>query len=191
MLKHSGTVTIESDRLILRRCKIEDAEHMFNNWLTDSDVLKFAPFKTYNTVAEAFARVNYVLNKYHENHYYEWIIELKSTGDVIGTISATDVDDRIGCCEIGYLLGKAWWNQGYATEALAILLDFLFYTVGFQRITARHDAGNPASGRVMQKAGMMVEAVMCRSGWSNSGLGDYVCYVALDNSWRKPKYKIK
>ena len=56
--------------------------------------------------------------------------------------------------ELGYWLGRPYWGQGYCTEAVRAVLDFGFGQLGLNRIFACHFARNPASGRVMQKAGL-------------------------------------
>ena len=60
----------------------------------------------------------------------------------------------IPSCEIGYVLGKAYWGYGMMTEALKAILDFCLTQVGFQKVKARYASLNSASGRVMEKAGM-------------------------------------
>ena len=57
-------------------------------------------------------------------------------------------------CEIGYVLEKNYWGRGMMTEALKDVLDFCFTQAGFQKVRARYASLNPASGRVMEKAGM-------------------------------------
>jgi RimJ/RimL family protein N-acetyltransferase len=59
--------------------------------------------------------------------------------------------------ELGYWIGEPYWGRGYATEAVSALIRYGFDTVGLNRIYARHLARNPASGRVMAKAGMQRE----------------------------------
>ena len=59
--------------------------------------------------------------------------------------------------ELGYWVGKPYWNQGYATEAATALVGYGFKELGLNRIYASHLTRNPASGRVMQKVGMVHE----------------------------------
>ena len=64
------------------------------------------------------------------------------------------MDEDDSSCEIGYVLGKDYWGRGMMTEALKAVLDFCFTQAGFQKVRARYASLNPASGRVMEKAGM-------------------------------------
>lgn len=62
--------------------------------------------------------------------------------------------------ELGYWIGKPYWGQGYATEAAAAVLRFGFETLRLHRIHAAFMAHNPASGRVMEKIGMVYEGTL-------------------------------
>ncbi len=83
-------------------------------------------------------------------------------------------------CEMGYCLGKDYWNKGFATEALVAALDFLFGQVGYHRITAVHDGANVASGRVMRKAGLREEGTRRQAHLRRDGsFADIKCYALL------------
>jgi len=87
---------------------------------------------------------------------YAFAVELKATGDFSGGIGLT-VDWRFDRAEAGYWLGQPYWGQGLMSEALAALLRFGFEELALNKIYATHLAGNPASGRVMLKNGMVKE----------------------------------
>jgi ribosomal-protein-alanine N-acetyltransferase len=76
---------------------------------------------------------------------------------LIGSI-ALEISAEHAMAEMGYWIGRSYWNQGYCTEAAKALLGFAFDELGLNRVQARHLARNPASGRVMQKIGMSHEA---------------------------------
>ena len=73
---------------------------------------------------------------------------------MIGDISIIEIHEEDSSCEIGYVLGKNYWGRGVMAEALKAVLDFCFTQAGFQKVRARYVSLNPASGRVMEKAGM-------------------------------------
>ena len=62
--------------------------------------------------------------------------------------------------ELIYWLGRRYWGNGYATEAVKAALGFGFETLGLNRIHASYFTRNPASARVMEKAGMRFEGVL-------------------------------
>jgi RimJ/RimL family protein N-acetyltransferase len=59
--------------------------------------------------------------------------------------------------ELGFWIAKSCWGQGYATEAVRALIEYGFSVLGLHRIHAMHFTRNPASGRVMEKCGMVHE----------------------------------
>ena len=85
--------------------------------------------------------------------------------------------------EVGYWIGKPYWGRGYATEALKAILRFGFETLNLNRIYATHFAENPASGRVMQKAGMTYEGVMRQAIYKDGRFHDQLMYAILREEW--------
>ena len=82
-----------------------------------------------------------------------------------------------------YCIGKPWWHNGITSEALKVVMDFLFDVVDVNRIECRHDPRNPNSGKVMKKCGMKFEGTLRSSDRNNQGLCD-ACYYALLKSER-------
>ncbi|MBK1813359.1 GNAT family N-acetyltransferase [Clostridium sp. YIM B02505] len=159
MLSHKGTQTLETERLLLHKFKLSDAECMFKNWATDSEVCKFLSWKPQKDLIETKQIVESWVNAYSFD-YYNWAIELKSTSEIIGQISLMSLDEKNLSCTTGYNLGRLFWGKGYMMEALNIVIDYLFKEVGINRIEARHNTLNIASGRVMQKSGMRFEGIL-------------------------------
>ena len=86
-------------------------------------------------------------------------ITLRKTGELAGAIGV-DVNEKNDWAEVGYWIGQPYWGRGYATEALRAMLPWAFETFDLNRIQACHFTRNPASGRVMQKAGMTREGIL-------------------------------
>ncbi len=178
-MNHLGTVDIKTERLNLRRFRMEDAPVMYKNWASDSEVTKYLIWETHSGVDVTEQVVADWLSKYDRKDYYQWAIEYE--GEVIGSISVVSLDEKVQKAHIGYCMGKKWWHRGIMTEALKAVIDFLFDEVGFQRIDARHDTRNPHSGGVMKKSGMKFECTMRRSGWNNQGICDESWYYILSD----------
>lgn len=81
--------------------------------------------------------------------------------------------------EVGYWIGKPFWNRGYATEALKAVIGYAFKTLHLNRVQARHMTKNPASGRVMEKAGMQNEGVLRQSLYRWESFEDAAMYSIL------------
>ena len=161
MLNHKGTVIIETERLILRRFTMEDAEPMYRNWASDDLVTRYVTWPTHESVEITRAVLADWTSHYGEKDHYKWAIVLKENGpEPIGDISAHGIRENTLCATMGYCMSRAHWGKGVMTEALKAVIDFFFDEVGFNRVEADHDPNNPASGRVMEKSGMaMIDRV--------------------------------
>jgi ribosomal-protein-alanine N-acetyltransferase len=106
---------------------------------------------------------------------YNHVITLRTTGTVIGWIGigAASHPESPGERDFGYVIGRAYWNQGYASEALAAVLAYEFAVRQTPVVTATHDIRNGASGRVMQKNNMV--CVAHRPDTDNDGLPTTEC----------------
>ena len=175
-MQHKGTVTIETLRLILRRFKEKDARDMYENWAGDYEVCRYLAWGPHSDAEVSRKRILNWVEGYKRANNYIWAIEWKKCGSTIGSISVEHSDEISKCCEVGYCLSKKYWNQGIMTEALNAVMHYLFYEVGYQRIQAKHDNQNTASGRVMQKAGMVYQKLESRAGTRKDGTW-YDCIV--------------
>ena len=185
-MKHLGTKTLETPRLLLRRFTLEDAQPMFENWASDPEVTKYMTWPAHETAETSAWVLGDWTSHYGEENYYQWAIVLKENGDrPIGSISVVWQNDRVESVEVGYCIGKAWWHRGIMSEALGAVIGFFFREVGVNRITAVHDPNNPHSGGVMRKCGMIYEGTNRQSGWNNQGLCDEARYAVLKEDYRK------
>ena len=190
-MNHKGTVTLETERLILRRFYIEDADAMFKNWANDAEVTKYLTWPTHSDVSVSQTVINSWIELYQKPEHYCWTIVLKEIDEPIGSIAAVEQRDDIGMVHIGYCIGRKWWHKGYTSEALIRLVRFFFEDVGVNRIESRHDPRNPNSGKVMQKAGLRYEGTFCKADKNNQGVCDAAHYAILANDYfNKNKMKI-
>jgi ribosomal-protein-alanine N-acetyltransferase len=154
--------TLETDRLILRRLELSDAPQVYE-YMKDREI-------AYNTFLIPYP--------YPEGAAEEWITgahQSAEQGDDLGFAVMRKADGLfMGACgihlnpehqraEIGYWLGKPHRGQGYTSEAARRLIQFGFEELGLNRIYASYFTRNPASRRVMEKAGMTFEGVMRQS----------------------------
>jgi len=178
-MKHLGTQTLETSRLILRQFTLDDAPAMHANWASDPEVTKFLTWPVHpNADVSRMVLENWV-KAYDDPQSYQWAIELKEIGQPIGSISVVGQNEQTEMLHIGYCIGQNWWHKGIMTEALRAVMDFLFDEVGANRLESRHDPRNPHSGAVMKKCGMKYEGTMRSADWNNQGLCDACCYAIL------------
>ncbi len=190
-MTHKGTVTLETEHLILRRFTSDDVEQIFNNCWSDHEIWKWTSYKPMQCakdvieVAEMFT--DKWLNAYNKPNRYSWAIQLKTSNEVIGRFFGMNPDDRVNQIELAYELGRKWWNQGLMSEAVKAVIAFFFNEVGFNRIYAYHADENPASGRVMQKCGMTYEGTLRQACKCNNGVFDMVCHSIIADEYYNQK----
>ena len=183
MMKHIGTKTLTTDRLLLRRFTLNDAEDMFRNWAASEKVTRYLTWQPYQSVEDVRGYIQYVIDGYEKPDHYNWIIELKELRQAVGAIDVIRTRDDIASCEIGYCLGDRFWGKGIMSEALREVIRFLFLEVGMNRIQATHDVNNPASGRVMAKCGLQYEGTLRQAGKNNQGICDAVMRAILKEEY--------
>ncbi|MDD3214482.1 MAG: GNAT family N-acetyltransferase [Eubacteriales bacterium] len=182
-MKHLGTKTLETERLILRPFTMADASAMYRNWANDPEVTKYLTWPAHESKAVSRAVLTDWTAEYEKPDFYNWAIVLKSLGEPIGSIGVVKLDDRIALAHVGYCIGRRWWRQGITGEAFAAVIRFLFTEVGMNRVESRHDPSNPNSGRVMAHCGMTREGTMRQADLNNQGICDYTMYGLLASEY--------
>lgn len=157
MLSHKGTVTLQTERLVLRRFSSDDADAIFANWANDARVTKYMTWTPHGSVEATKLIIASWCEQYEKNDYYNWCITLN--GVPIGSISVVEINDKSEHTGIGYCSGFDYWGNGYMTEAVNAVVKFLFEEVNVNRIEIGHATKNPASGKVARKCGFTLEGV--------------------------------
>ena len=140
---------IETERLVLRPVTLDDAEAMFE-YASNQENTRYT-FPTNQSLEET---KNNIAQFYLANPLGRWGIELKGTGEFIGTIDLHKMDTVLKKAAIGYIINQKYWNQGLTTETNRAVIELAFEKIGMNKLTALHDKDNPASGKVMEKSGM-------------------------------------
>jgi len=150
------TKTITTKRLILRPFVLSDAEdvsRLCNNYNVHKSTLAL-PYPY--TIENALSWISTHKENFDNDKFYDFAITDKETGTLYGCMGLSN-NQRHRNGEAGYWIGEEFWGNGYASEALSAIIDFAFLHKGCYKVYARHYESNPASGRVMQKAGMVCE----------------------------------
>lgn len=148
----SAKPTLETSRLILRPYR-------------ESDVAELLPLVGAKEVAATTLRIPHPYTESDGRAFLAmaqepdklWLaITLREDGRQIGGIGLR-IEEQHQHAELGYWLGVAYWEQGYATEAAGEILRYGFESLQLHRIFASHFKNNSASGRVLRKLGMRHE----------------------------------
>jgi len=141
---------LETARLRLRKVRADDAQAIFDNWASDDEVTKYITWNTHKSIDDTNMILGIWLKEYDNEPCYRYGIERKEDGVLMGMIDV--VGFRHGNPVIGYCSGRAFWNNGYMTEALRAVVDELF-SDGYETIVIEAIRENIGSNRVIQKAG--------------------------------------
>ena len=177
------TPKMETKRLILRPFTVEDAGAMYKNWAGDAETTKYMSWPTHESEAVSLERIESLQEVYEKGISCEWGIELKEFGQVIGSLGALVANEGAESVTVGYIIGKKWWHQGITSEALSVVLPYLFGEAGAHRVQAYHDVRNPHSGGVMKKCGMVYEGTRRASDVNNAGVCDTAWYGILKEDY--------
>ena len=174
--------TLETPRLVLRPFVLGDAR----------DVQRFAGAR------EVAATTLAIPHPYEDGMAEEWIsthqaafdagtmvtlaVTLKAGGALLGVIDL-HIEPAHQRAEMGYWIAVPYWNQGYCTDAACAMLHYGFVERGLHRIGATHFGSNPASGRVMQKIGMVYEGRLRDFIVKWGRFEDLVHYGLLRDQW--------
>ena len=145
------TPTLATERLLLRGPVISDADRLAElaNDKGVADQLATMPHPYGVDDAESFVAR---MCRQDWDREPTFVIEHRHFGVVGGLGFKTRANGRP---EIGYWLGRAFWNRGYATEATRAALDWARRDWRRKLVVAGHFADNPASGQVLCKAGFL------------------------------------
>jgi RimJ/RimL family protein N-acetyltransferase len=168
---------IETERLVLRRWREDDAEALARH--ADNR-------RIWINLRDRFP------HPYTLEHAREWIGRCLAAPDPPLELAIEHADEPIGgiglqamtdvarfTAEVGYWLGEAFWGRGFATEAVRRFTDYAFERFAFERLEAWIFATNPSSGRVLEKSGYQYEATLRRSAFKDGRFLDCHLYARL------------
>lgn len=167
---------IKTDRLILRPLTDNDAAEMFKNWTWDSRVSKYCRWHPHKSIKETKELLKMYKRQAENGFDFRWGITLKKDNNLIGVIDVIDFSEDKKTAEVGYVLSFDCWNNGYLTEALKSVITELFNS-GIEKVIADHHIENIASGRVMEKCGMIfTHFSKAKAKFGSDELCDVKCY---------------
>jgi RimJ/RimL family protein N-acetyltransferase len=167
---------LETERLLLRPLELYDAptiQKLAGDPLVAATTLNIPHPYPIGAAVDWIRRVQ----QYDGHQHMTFGIVQRQKHDLLGTISLHA--GPASSAEMGYWLGVPYWNQGYMTEAVQRIIRYGFEQLGLHRVVACHFTINPASGRVMVKAGMIYEGVMRQHVRKGDQFFDLACYSIL------------
>ncbi|MBN2192881.1 MAG: GNAT family N-acetyltransferase [Polyangiaceae bacterium] len=139
-----------TERLLLRRPNPADALAIFDSYAADPEVTRFLIWLRHQRIADTLAFIEFADEVWTSTGIGPLLIVRAADGAVLGS---TGIDlDGPGRASIGYVLARAAWGKGYATETLGAVVD-LGRRAGLSELHAWVHPENPASIRVLEKCG--------------------------------------
>jgi RimJ/RimL family protein N-acetyltransferase len=179
------TFPLNSSRLILRPFTADDVQ-AFSRYRSDPLVARYQSWDLPFTLAQAerFVAEMQAAVPGTPGEWYQLALERKSGGELIGDCAFVVLAEDPRQAEIGFSLAREYQGQGYAGEAVARLLDFLFRDLGLHRVRANCDPENGPSARVLQRAGMRHEGSFVESLWFKGRWVGEEWYAILAREWQ-------
>ena len=110
MLNHKGTILLETDRLILRRFVITDAEAMFKIWANDERVTEYLSWQPHANGEVTKELIDLWIDNYVKIDTYNWAIFSKEYHTIIGSIGVVSNKEATLACELGWCIGYNYWK---------------------------------------------------------------------------------
>jgi len=174
----------ETERLVLRPFDLEDAAEVqrLAGSRAVADTVLNIPHPYEDGMAEEW--ISRHQEMFDEDKGVTFAVTSKENGHLMGAISLMGISRRFSRAELGYWIGKPYWNQGLCTEAGQAVLKYGFEDLGLNRIFASHFSRNLASGRVMVKLGMQHEGCLKQHIRRWDRYEDMVFYGILADDWK-------
>lgn len=144
----------------LRRPERADAQSIFVQYAQDPEVTRYLIWRPHQNLAESQAWIDRCIAEFDEQANLKLVIVPNDTNEAIGMIDAVVDGHQV---VVGYVLAKKYWGMGIMTSSLREVCRYFLVRPNIYRVFATHDLDNPASGRVMEKAGMRFEGILRRA----------------------------
>ena len=169
--------TLTTKRLVLRQLVLGDAQALFNV-LSDDVVMKYWSSAPHRDVVETQTYV--AANADPEGLYKTWAITRDGASAIGWVVLILRRQDNF---ELGYILGRDHWRQGYLFEAATAVIDHAFLKLSARRIMADTDPENHGSVGLLKKLGFLQEGHL-RAEWeTHIGVRDSLIFGLLRDEW--------
>lgn len=170
--------TLETERLILRKMILNDAEAVFA-YASNSEVSRYTLWETHRSIQDSRAFLEFATQKYENGGEPDWGIVYRGNGCLVGACGLVNWEAEHARAEVGFVLSREYWGRGLMSEAVRAILRFGFERMNLNRIEARCIAENAASARVMEKAGMVYEGTLRQREYIKGAYRDIKLYAIL------------
>lgn len=170
---------IETARLTLRAPVIADSAVLFEAYMQDPEVTRYLTWQPHHDVGETEELVRRCEMAWNDGTAFPWVIVRREPGDLIGMVEVRLRQHKV---DLGCVLARRHWRQGYMTEAVGAVVDWAFDQPTIHRVWATCDVENTGSVRLLERLGLQREGVL-RSWISHPNVSadprDSFCYARV------------
>ncbi len=148
---------IETERLILRKPRMDDAPVLFTAYMQDPQVTRYTTWRPHQQLCEVEDFLRGSIAAWDSETRFPFVITLKEPDQPFGMI---DLHVRGSTVGLGYVIARSQQGKGYATEATKAIISWAFQQPAIYRVNASTDVENIASQKVLEKAGMLREGLL-------------------------------
>jgi RimJ/RimL family protein N-acetyltransferase len=174
---------LDAPRLRLRTLTEADVPALFEIF-SNAETLRYWSHGPMSDRAEADRLLDDIRRHAAAGTLFQWGIARRETGEVIGTCTLHRIERTHRRAELGYIVKRELWGNGYAHEALTTLLDHAFGTMGLHKLEADIDPRNEASIRSVEKLGFKREGHLRERYQIFGEIQDSLIYGLTGPEWR-------
>lgn len=175
MFQYKVAPIIHTDRLLIRIASIDDAKDYYE-FCSDPLVCTYLTFNPYKSLSHTKVIINNMINAYIHGTDVNFSVVLKSNHKVIGSVSL-NFKEKTNIAEIGYLFNSSYWKNGYANEAIKVLIKVAFDYYNVNVIEAKYLLENIASKNLLKKNEFIIDEIIKDGFIKNNRKYDLVkCY---------------
>jgi len=167
-----------TDRLLLQRPNLKDAND-YHRILSCPEISRYSDVPHNPTKKHSERFVSWMSKLYARGTGVGWIVKLRDSNSTIGAVRINRVEKKASCGIIGYEIHPDYWNKGYASEALSLVVDHAHGVMGLNRLEAWTTLGNKASEKVLLNNGFQNEGTQRSRVWFRDQFWDIRLYARL------------
>ncbi len=177
---------LSGPRIILRQLRQSDAEALVTQ-ANDKEIAHFIPHFPYPyTLINARSWINKTLRLIKKDTEYHFCVCNSQTKDMMGMIGLRNINRNDLNVELGYWIGRQYRKCGYGSEAISVILSYIFSDINFRRVYAIVSQQNKASVKVLEKTGFVREAIWRKASRVGQKWFDVLSYGILKEEFKVP-----
>ncbi len=183
-MKPFDKIILKTKRLLIRPLVESDADSIFSIY-SDPETMKYWNTEPWDDSSKSKPFIQKDIEALLSGSYLRLGVESKKEGELIGNCSLFSFHEQCKRAEIGYILGRNFWGQGFMREALTALIDYAFEDLLLHRIEADIDPRNIGSAKILNRLGFSKEGHLKERWIVNGEIMDSDIFGLLRHEWLK------